>query len=138
MSAPSRLTAERSGVYRTPADVSKLQEQAAASGAQWLEADLAGTRDKPGLMLALARALDVPAGFGANWDALADGLQDLGWRGAAGYVLHLRNAARARQALGAEWNRLIEVLRASADGWRLRGKPFVAILDDAEKLARWQ
>jgi hypothetical protein len=137
VSAPSKLTVESSGVYRTPADVSELRDQAAGSGAQWLEADLAGARDKAALMRALAGALAVPAGFGANWDALADSLQDLGWRSGVGYVLHLRHAARARQALGPEWDRLIEVLRASADAWRLRGKPFLAILDGAAELPRW-
>jgi hypothetical protein len=138
VSVPSKLTGESSGVYRTPANVSELRANAAAGGTQWLDADIANMHDKAGLMRALARALDVPAGFGANWDALADSLQDLGWRSAAGYVLHLRNAARARQALGPEWDRLIEVLRASADAWRLRGKPFIAILDGAEELPRWQ
>jgi hypothetical protein len=138
MTAPSKLVADRSGVYRTPGDPSELRARAAASGVQWLEADVANARDKAGLMQVLGRALAVPAGFGANWDALADSTQDLGWRSAQGYVLHLRHADRARDALGPEWTRLVEVLRASADAWRVRGKPFIAILDGAEDLAEWQ
>ena len=138
MSDSSKLTAEDSGVYRTPADTFALRSRATASGAQWLDADIGGARDKAGLMRVLAPALDVPAGFGANWDALADSLQDLGWRSAPGYVLHLRHADRARQALGPEWDRLIEVLRATADAWRVRGKPFIAILDGAKELSPWQ
>jgi hypothetical protein len=138
MTNSSKLTADRSGVYRTPGETSELRARAAESGVQWLEADVANARDKAGLMHALGRALAVPAGFGANWDALADSTQDLGWRRAEGYVLHLRHADRVREALGPEWNRLLEVLRASAHAWRLRGKPFIAILDGAEDLAEWQ
>lgn len=36
-------------------------------------------RDKPGLLEALARALDLPGWSGRNWDALSDCLRDLGW-----------------------------------------------------------
>jgi len=138
MSAPPKLTADRSGVYGMPGDASELRAHATRSGVQWLEADIGNVRHKAGLMRVLAEALGVPAGFGANWDALADSLQDLGWRSAPGYVLRLRHADRARQALGPEWDRLVAVLRASAEAWRLRGKPFIAILDAAEDLPAWR
>ena len=137
MSAPSKILPERSGLYRTPLDLSELRAQAVAKGAEWLEADLGAVRDKAGLLSVLAAALRVPAGFGANWDALADSLQDLSWRTAPGYALHLRHAERARQALGPEWDRLIDVLRLSAHAWRQRGKPFIAIIDGAQELPAW-
>jgi hypothetical protein len=117
--------------------VAELRRQAAASGIVWLEADLQGVRDKSGLMQAMAEALAVPAGFGANWDALADSLQDLGWRAAAGYVLQVRHPDTARTALGPEWFRFMQILRESAKAWAMRGKPFVALVDGAAELPAW-
>ena len=137
MSAPRKLSVASSGVYRTPADVSRLRARAAASGAAWLKIDGGAAHDKPGLMTLLARALQLPPSFGANWDALADSLQDFSWRPAPAYVLHVAGAEALRQALGADWGRLLEVLQATAGYWIGRGKPFVVIMDGAEELPSW-
>src|SRR4051812_41424045 len=137
MSAPSKLSVASSGVYRTSADVSELRARAASSGAAWLDIDAGAAQDKAGLMTLLAQTLQFPRGFGANWDALADSLQDFSWRPAAGYVLHVRAADALRQALGGDWGRLLEVLQATARYWTGRGKPFVVIMDGAEELPSW-
>jgi ParB-like chromosome segregation protein Spo0J len=131
VTATTAFTAERSGVYRTPADVHGLRERAVAARLAWLEADLARVRGKAEVLAALAAAAELPAEFGHNWDALADSLGDFSWRPAAGYVLYLRNTAAARRALGAEWATLLEVLREVAREWKARGKVFVALVDDA-------
>lgn len=64
----------------------------AAERAGWRAAavDVAGVRDRDGLLDACARALALPPWFGRNWDALHDCLTDLSWWGEAdGYLLVL-------------------------------------------------
>ena len=137
MSMPSKFAPRSSGVYAAPADMSKLRAQAASSHAVWLELGGERVRDKSGLMSLIAATLHFPPGFGANWDALADSLQDFSWMSAAGYVLHVRHAEALRQALGADWDRLLDVLQATAGYWAERSKPFVVIMDGAEGLPSW-
>jgi hypothetical protein len=137
MSADPTLSADSSGVYRTSNDISTLRACAVRAGALWLEVEVVSITDKPGLMSLLARGLGFPATFGANWDALADSLQDLSWRPASGYVLHLRNAHGLRGALGPEWVRLLEVLRTTAEYWARRRKLFLVVIDGAEDLPSW-
>ena len=138
MSVPVFPAAEESGAYRAPERVDPLRARAEGSGTTWFEVDLAAVRNKTRLLEAIARACGFPANFGGNWDALADALQDLWWRPARGYVLHLRNGGAASAALGAEWSVLVEVLRASATYWKARGKPFIALIDEAAGLEVWR
>jgi hypothetical protein len=137
MSADPRLSADTSGVYRISDDVSPLRARALRAGALWLEIDVVSVTDKAGLMSLLARGLGFPETFGANWDALADSLQDLSWLPASGYVLHLRNAEGLRGSLGPDWVRLLEVLRTTAEYWARRRKLFLVVIDGAEDLPSW-
>lgn len=137
MSVDSTLSADRSGVYHAPDELPLLRARAARAGALWLEVDAATVDGKPGLMSALERGLALPATFGANWDALADSLQDLSWRPASGYVLHLKNAQGLRAALGPDWVRLLDVLRTTAEYWAQRHKLFLVVVDGAEGLPSW-
>ena len=104
---------------------------------RWVEVDLGAVKTKPALLEALARAASFPEHFGCNWDALADCLQDLAVS-SAGYALHLRNAAAARTALGAEWTILLEILSDAAMYGEDRDRAFLAFLDDAAELPPWQ
>ena len=114
----------RSGVYR-------------ASGSQAIDEVMpAAVRIdlKDGNALhAIAAALRFPDWFGGNWDALEDCLADLSWRNAEGHVLVFRNwQALSSDDLGV----LTDVLRSCAEYWSGRGRPFFAVLIDAEgKLA---
>lgn len=116
----------RSGVYRARAAESIL-DATRDSGL-----DVVTLEVKPDDVFgSLAGALGFPAWFGANWDALEDCLSDLSWRPGAGHVLIFASHP-AGDALGV----LLDVLRASAEYWAGRGKPFFAVLlDPAKKLA---
>jgi hypothetical protein len=97
---------------------------------RWTEASglsLAKIRfaEKDALLKNIAAALEFPAWFGHNWDALEDCLGDLSWRKAAGHVLLIENA-RPGDDLGI----LLDVLRSSAEFWATRGKPFFAVFVD--------
>ncbi|HEX7054819.1 MAG TPA: barstar family protein [Burkholderiales bacterium] len=111
--------AARSGVYRAP-EPAALPEAARAAGL-----DLVRIRAEDDPLGRIAAALDFPAWFGGNWDALEDCLGDLSWRSAGGHVLLFETYPRG-EALGV----LLDVLRASADYWAQRGRPFFALLVD--------
>lgn len=136
MNTPLCLASERSGVYQPPPDVGTLRDSVIAGNGVWLELDLAHVRTKDDLLRAFARALRLPT-FGHNWDALADVLQDVSWRAANSYVLHVPNAACAERALGEEWETLLEILSGSAMYWKNLGKPFIVFVDSAQALPQW-
>jgi RNAse (barnase) inhibitor barstar len=125
-----------SGVYRAPADVVPFQQACTRSGCAWFTVDLAAVADKTRLLEACAKALCFPGTFGANWDALADCLQDFSWRPAAGYVIHLRRAAVITAAAPQDWSTALEILNAAAMYWKERGKAFVALVEGAADLPR--
>ncbi len=129
---------ESSGVYLTPAEVTGLKDCVVESGGRWLEADLSAVRGKLALIDSVARAARFPAHIGRNWDALADSLQDLEISPPAGCVLRLRGVSSARQALGAEWTTLLEILTDAAMYWKGRGMPFVVLIDGEAELPAWR
>jgi hypothetical protein len=120
------LDASRSGVFRA-ARAEEIMQAATRTGLF-----LATIRfgDKETLLRNLAAALQFPDWFGHNWDALEDCLADLSWRDAAGFVLLFSDAEP-----GDDFGVLTDVLRASAESWAARGKPFFAVfVDPARRL----
>ena len=115
--------ATRSGVYRA-SDAHPIEDATRASGLDVVTIDT----DERDLFAALARALAFPSWFGANWDALEDSLGDLSWRSGDGYVLVFRSYPE-----GETLEKLIEVLRSSAEYWASQRKPFFAVLVDPAK-----
>jgi hypothetical protein len=115
----------RSGVYRTS------DERAVIEATRGAPLDVVAIEASERVFDGMARALDFPDWFGRNWDALEDVLSDLSWRKGDGHVLVFRS-----YPAGAELGTLLEVLRASAEYWAGRGKPFFALfVDPAKKLA---
>ena len=91
-------------------------------------ADLAGCRDKAELLRRLAAALNVPNGFGQNWDALLDTLRDLEWLHGEGHVLLLDHASDLREAAAKDFDTLLAILHESAGFAISRSRPFFAFL----------
>jgi hypothetical protein len=112
----------RSGVFRA-SSAPPIEEATRGSGLDVVTID-AGTS----VFDAMAAALDFPDWFGVNWDALEDCLSDLSWRKAEGHVLILRS-----YPAGDELGVLTDVLRAAAEYWAGRGKPFFAVFLDPQK-----
>ena len=130
------LTPARSGVYRTPVHQDAVR-QARSENALWIDIDCSHVGSKSELLAAFAREAGFPPGFGGNWDALADALQDLSWRPAGAYAVRLVNGGRVAHALGPDWATFIEVLRQTAAYWKARGTAFVVFIDDASGLPSW-
>jgi RNAse (barnase) inhibitor barstar len=126
---PKSLNIDRSGVYLAPRAVAPLRRAAARAQLAWFELDLDGVDGKARLLSAFAQELDFPNPFGANWDALADCLQDFSWRRAAGYVINVTHARDCALAAPQEFSQLLEILRLSTMYWRERGRIFLVLLD---------
>lgn len=90
--------------------------------------DLAGCHDKGELLRRLAAVLNVPSGFGQNWDALLDTLRDLEWLHGAGHVLLLDHASDLRTAVPKDFDTLLAILHESARFAIDQHRPFFAFL----------
>lgn len=88
-------------------------------------ADLAGATTKDALFDATATALDFPAYFGRNWDALHDCLVDLEWLPpAAGYALTLTNTRPIWREAPEVTGTFVQVWLAAAGNWADGSKPW--------------
>lgn len=90
---------------------------------------LAGCHDKDDLLQCIAAALEFPARFGDNWDALADCLGDLAWLPAAtGYAWLFDHADAFRDAAEPDFDTLCDILHDACAQWGARGMPCFAFL----------
>jgi len=113
--------AKPSGIYRAARAADVLR---AAKGLRVARIELAAVSDKAGLLQAVARALEFPAWFGGNWDALEDCLTDLSWHKSGGHVLLIEGAhALPQDDLGV----FRDILASAAAFWTERARPFFAV-----------
>ena len=116
-------------------DLDTLDTAAHAEGHLVRRVSLAGCHDKGDLLQRIAKALAFPKTFGANWDALADCLGDLGWLpNAGGHAWLFDHAGDLRDAAENEFDVLCDVLDDACQHWKDRGTPcfaFLALPDDA-------
>lgn len=128
----------QAGVYEVAAaDLPPLAAAARDAGLLVRHVDLDGCADKATLLLRLATTLDLPAGWGRNWDGLLDALRDLSWAPAPGYLLALDGLASLQAGRPKELETLIGVLGEASRWWAEAGVPFWAFLA-ADSLARGQ
>lgn len=107
-----------------PHEQEGLLDTARAAGLHAVRIDLGGCRNKAAFLARMAAALEFPACFGQNWDALADYLGDLEWLPAEGYVLLLEGTADLRHAAAEDYRIAAGVLAETVETWRERGMPF--------------
>ena len=117
--------AARSGVFRVG---DGRAVTAALRGAELDCVSIALPAGKEAMLERIAQVLAFPAWFGGNWDALEDCLGDLSWRNAEGTVLVFEQFTP-----GDELGILVDILRASAEGWAQRGRPFYALFVDPQR-----
>jgi hypothetical protein len=136
MTALSPLRPEQSGVFLVSRALPALRKAAQRTQCAWLEVNLHGVRDKAGFLAACARDLKFPPHFGANWDAFSDCINDFAWLAAPGYVIVIEPAEPFARAAPDEWATALEILRGTADAWRVRNRTFVVMLDYAPPASR--
>lgn len=124
----------RAGVYHLPhGGADAIAAATRELGFLFRHVDLAGCADKTDFLDRIAAALDFPAWFGRNWDALADCLGDLDWLPAPGYVIVLEHADRFRVAAETDFVTALETLEGAAHEWADAGVPmwiFVGLAAD--------
>lgn len=136
MSAAIDLTdARQGGAYVVgESELDTLDAAAHAEGHLVRRISLAGCRDKRDLLQRVAVALQFPATFGANWDALADCLGDLGWLPqVGGYAWMFDHAGDLCETSEGDFDTLCDVLDEACANWKQRDTPcfaFLALPDD--------
>ena len=128
---------EANGYYGAPAATAALRQQAVARGLSWHVVDQSHACSKQAVLKAWAKALHFPAGWGGNWDALADCLQDLSWDRAPGCIVWLRGASWPAAADLANAAVLRDILETTAAYWRRRERVFIVLAEGATDLPRW-
>jgi hypothetical protein len=114
-------------VYLAPDDTQPLRAAAEAARLAWNELNLGRVGNKREFLAACARGLRFPRSFGANWDALADCLKDLG----ADLVANLRNCEAFAEGAPDDYATALEVFQDAAAFWGERGSTFVVLVDVA-------
>jgi RNAse (barnase) inhibitor barstar len=100
----------------------RLQAWAQDARHQFARIDLAGQRDKTGVLRAIGRALAFPEWYGGNLDALYDCLTDLPERRPApGYVIVLEKLPYTEQFGVEQRDALLDVFRDAAEACADRG-----------------
>lgn len=119
----------QAGVFEVEAgDLPALAAAARDAGLLVRRIELDGCRDKQALLLRIGTVLDLPAGWGRNWDALMDALRDLGWLPAPGYVLLFEAAGGLQASRPHELETLVGILQEASQWWVADGVPFWAFL----------
>ena len=103
-----------------------LRLRCAANHIACIDIDLSGNPDKSRLLERIARAVEYPdmQGFGDNWDALDDVLNDLSWLHAKGYALVVHARAFDEHAHPDDIAMLSDILRSANARWAGDGIPF--------------
>ncbi len=128
------IEAKRSGVYRAPASVDSMRDQAKKIGLLWLDLPLQAVSGKQQFLAVCAKQLKLPSYFGGNWDALADCVRDFNWLKGAGFVLHIAGHEKFAKAAPDDYETALAVLSEAAAFWKEKGTPFVVLVDGAKDL----
>ena len=123
------LTATSSGVYVAPHALDALRAGAAAAGIAWCELDLTGVTANREFLARSATALNFPADFGQNWDALADYVEDLSWQPEAGVILYWRGGGEFARRARNDLSTALEIFTAAANYWQERSRLLLVLLD---------
>jgi RNAse (barnase) inhibitor barstar len=105
----------------TPGAADALCALATSLGLRCARIDLRGCLQKDDLLERIAAALEFPAWFGQNWDALLDSLADPGDPDVPGRVLVFEHAGELRGAQPEIFSTLVAVLGDAAAAWEARG-----------------
>lgn len=121
--------ASQAGVFEVEAaDLGALAAAARDAGLLVRRVDLDGCGDKQALLMRIGTVLDLPAGWGRNWDALMDALRDLEWLPAPGYALLFEAAGGLQASRPHELETLVGILQEASQWWVANDVPFWAFI----------
>lgn len=129
-SQPARLPTPRdNGVYATPLHEAEWRADVERDSGLWRVLDC-GEFDKATFLRAIARCLEFPAGFGDNWDALTDSLQDLSWLPPGRLVIQVRGAPGFPDCT--DGATALDILQEAAMYWATRDRVFIVFVNGAK------
>jgi len=112
------------GVHPPPRNgLDEVERIAAGLGFAVSHIDLNGCADKAGFFRLAGQALNFPAWFGNNWDALADCLGDLSWMPASGYVIIIKHTDEFRRKAKTDFSTAVELFTEATGEWAEKGVP---------------
>jgi hypothetical protein len=121
------------GVYRSTLRPSAgtIARHAERHGWRVFRLDGRKIASKADFLAACADAMDFPAYFGRNWDALEESARDLAWTPAGGYLVLYDDAARFAAAQPEEFAVALEILHSAVAHWRGTPTPMAVLLRGA-------
>lgn len=125
------------GIYRYAGRVGNTDLQRWAQARGWRAWQINGTSiaNKAAFLSALERAMQLPAWFGRNWDALDESLRDLAGQRADGYLLIYDYPAPLAEGDPDAWRMVLDILRDASDFWQQQGQLFYVLLRHTRGLA---
>jgi hypothetical protein len=127
------LAGDGCGVYRCEGDSANALSRMA--GRAPCHVRIQAPPGKQALLEVLAAALQFPAHFGVNWDALYDCLTDLDQAREPGVVVEIHGLGKFARAAPGELSRAIETFSDTARFWRERSGRFLVLLGGAGRVA---
>jgi RNAse (barnase) inhibitor barstar len=122
-----------SGVYlASDAEKTRIQQAAAYKGLDFIHIDLKRATGKRAFLKRVSEALNFPAYFGMNWDALNDSLTDLSWKHALGYVILLTDFQLLAEKAAEDFKVIRQILDSSAEYWKQKKAPFYVIMAERD------
>lgn len=130
----SLLEANHGGVWFMPGHVDPKSMQSAAKRAGYAFFHLEGRHiaRKEQLLKHVAMALDFPADFGHNWDALEECLTDLEWVDGEGYVIYYDHIDALLSEHPDQFETLVEILRDAVASWKEDGTAMIVLLSGSK------
>lgn len=121
------LEAGKGGVFfLAPTPVKSVQSAAKAAGLRFFHIEGKNIERREQMLNAIATALQLPAHFGSNWDALEEGLIDIEGD-AKGYVLYYDHIDPLVAAHPDQFQTFIEVCRDAVATWKEDDTPMVVL-----------
>jgi RNAse (barnase) inhibitor barstar len=119
-----------SGVYGVEkrSNVRQTKKAALINGLDYICIDLKNSLDKSSFLKTVADALQFPAYFGMNWDALSDFLTDLSWKKAIGCVIVFISFNTIYENMAADVKIIKNIFESTALYWKQNKVQFYIIL----------
>lgn len=109
-------------------DEDALQAQIEQLGYQMVHLDGTKITTKDALLNELAQAMQFPAYFGKNWDALEECLRDLAWLPAKGYILLFSAPENFIKHSRLSFEIFLEIISSVSFYWARQAVRFLMIL----------
>ncbi len=122
----------KAGVFHLGPDARVAAQAAASAGLLVAYVDIGHAHDKAHFAEHVAEALRFPGGHDTDWSAFVEGVRDLSWLQAKGWVVILEKSKHFCGGHRHEFEDAMKVMADAAAHWRAQGKPFWTLIGGPE------